>query len=393
VFDVIDLNGDKDADRASAGVLGVFIGSSLSAIVANQNLPGPEILRFVVVWLFSFAPLALVGYGIAAPDKLQALLVSLQRNVFPSYGKRMIQHEAGHFLMGHLLGLPIKGYATNAVKNAVEFYPLNDPDVGKDRANLLGFDRRTNMEADYNSEVPVSDAPYFSKDGRGAQTLEARSVFRNAKNYTDNPFLKIPSRNQPAQSWPFRGFDLGTIDRLTVVSVAGVCSEILAFGNAEGGLADVSQLRSLFTAAESELNDRDKDNIIRFAMGYTMTQLRLHLGALDAVAEVMERDGSVAECVEAIETCTNVRGNDSILGDYELRRRQKFRSDGVGILEKVLLGEKTVDTEEDRWVQGKGGGYKKEKRLINISGDDPLYIALGIALLFVAWASAGGLSL
>jgi hypothetical protein len=95
VFDLIDLNGDRDADRASAGVIGVFVASSLSAIVANENLPGPEIIRFLVVWIFSFAPLALVGYGIATPDKLQTLLVSLQRNIFPSYRKRMIQHEAG----------------------------------------------------------------------------------------------------------------------------------------------------------------------------------------------------------------------------------------------------------------------------------------------------------
>jgi hypothetical protein len=95
VFDLIDLNGDRDADRASAGVLSVFVASSLSALVANENLPGPEIIRFLVVWIFSFAPFALVGYGIATPDKLQTLLVSLQRNIFPSYRTRMIQHEAG----------------------------------------------------------------------------------------------------------------------------------------------------------------------------------------------------------------------------------------------------------------------------------------------------------
>jgi hypothetical protein len=95
VFDLIDLNGDRDADRASAGVLGVFVASSLSAIVANENLPGPEIIRFLVVWIFSFAPFALVGYGIATPENLQTLLVSLQRTIFPSYRKRMIQHEAG----------------------------------------------------------------------------------------------------------------------------------------------------------------------------------------------------------------------------------------------------------------------------------------------------------
>jgi hypothetical protein len=184
IFDVIDLNGDRDADRASAGVLGVFLASSFSAIAANQNLPGPEILRFVVVWVFSFAPLALVGYGIATPENLQALLVSIQRELFPTYGKRMIQHEAGHFLMAHLLGFPIKGYAVNAVKNAVEFYPLSDKDAGVNRAKQLGFDKPLTQRVEDFFE-PKESAPYYSKDGSGGAMVETRSVFRNAKNYSE----------------------------------------------------------------------------------------------------------------------------------------------------------------------------------------------------------------
>ena len=69
-------------------------------------------------------------------------------------------------------------------------------------------------------------------------------------------------------------------------------------------------------------------------------------------------------------------------------------SEGVQILEKLFLGERNADTEEDRLVEGKGGGFrKKKKRLIQISGDDPLYIALGISFLFLAWATSGVLTL
>ena len=57
IFDLVDTNGDRDADRAAAAVFGVFLASSLSAIAVNENLPGPEIVRFVVVWILSFAPL------------------------------------------------------------------------------------------------------------------------------------------------------------------------------------------------------------------------------------------------------------------------------------------------------------------------------------------------
>lgn len=325
VFDVIDTNGDRDADRASAAVLGVFLASTLSAIVANENLPGPEILRFVVVWALSFTPLALVGFGIASADRLQALLVSVQRQVFPIYRQRMIQHEAGHFLVAHLLGYPIKGYSTNAVKNAVEFYPLSDPDVGIERAQRLGFDRRTESTSTDDKvwvEPSSNDVPFFSKDGRGASVVQGQSVFRNAKNYSDNPLLKIAPQNQVKDSWPYRGFDHAVVDRLAAVSVAGVCAEILAFGNAEGGIADLSQLRQIFNNADPELTERDMENRIRYSIGFAMTQLRLHLGALDALAEVMDRSGTVSECVAAIEACSNVSGNDGIFGEYDIRRRQ-----------------------------------------------------------------------
>lgn len=392
IMELIELNGDKDADRSSLALLGIMVASTTSALVANQNLPGPEILRFVVVWFFSFAPLFFVGYGLATPEKLQTLLVSIQREIFPVYRKRMIQHEAGHFLMGHLLGLPVKGYATNAVKNAVEFYPLNDPNVGQNRVKQLGFTVSRNNDAVVNDVRPVqSDAPFFSKEGRGSQVVEEQSVFRNAKNYTENPFLKLPSVNEPTNSWPFRGFDDVTVDKLAAVSLAGVCAEILAFGNAEGGYADLSQLRQLFNSAQSDLDEGDMERRIRYSLGFAMTQLRLHLGVLDVLADAMERGASVAECVVIIESCPNVSGNDGVLGDYDLRRRQSFRSEGIGMVEKIFLGGKNADTEETRFVEGVGGGDKKQT--FAITGDDPLYFAIGVAFIFFAWASNGGLAL
>ena len=406
ILELIDLNGNKDADRASLAVLAVFIGSTLSALTANQNLPGPEILRFVVVWVFSFAPLVLVGYGIVTPSELQALLVKIQRTIFPVYRQRMLQHEAGHLLMSHLLGFPIERYEANAVKNAVTFYPFgNDVDAGPDRARMLGFDKGVDREeaaegggdrvpgrADFN-------APFFSPEGRGSKTLQEQSVFRREEgisqktNYT--AFLTINKSDktmEPRESWPYRGFDDKTLDQLTVISVAGVCAEILAFGNAEGGLADFNQLKQLLLAKQRDsvddepMTEREVDNRIRYALGFTMAQLRRHLGALDALADVMERGGSIAECVYAMEICPNVSGNDGIVmvDDYEQIRKKKFVNPNplVTLLERALIGEpKTADMEEDRFIEGKGGGYKKNKEPL-LTGDDPLYLAMGIATFF-----------
>ena len=129
-------------------------------------------------------------------------------------------------------------------------------------------------------------------------------------------------------------------------------------------------------------------------MGYTITQLRLHLGCLDTLAAAMDRGASVAECVSVIESCTNVRGGNGIFGDdYELSRRKEMKS-SLMIFEKLFLSPKDVDAEEDRMVQGAGGGYIKEKpKFIQITGDDPIYLAGGVACLFVAYAASGGISL
>jgi len=118
--------------------------------------------------------------------------------------------------------------------------------------------------------------------------------------------------------------------------VAGACAEILAYGNAEGGVADLLQLRQVYGAAalsrknssndgveltEAQFNDdakerrlrrsngandimkeKEMENRTRFALGFAMGLLRRHLGALDCLAEVMEKEGSVADCIIAMET-------------------------------------------------------------------------------------------
>jgi len=306
----------------------------------------------------------------------------------------MVQHEAGHFLIGHLLGLPIRGYSTNAIRNAVEFYPLSDKDVGKERASLLGFraSRRQQEEEQQESQpVLTKDKPFFSEEGRGSKTLLQQSVFRETKDYRSNPFLKLHPRDDPSTSWPYRGFDHATLDKLASISVAGVCAEILAYGTAEGGYADFAQMRELFQSAEPELDEGEIENRIRYSLGFVMGLLRRHLGVLDKLVEVMERDGDVAECVLAIESCANVRGA-SVVGDYERLRRERLQKDGVGYVERLILGrDKSVNGDDRSVIEGKGGGDKRKK--FNLTGDDPLYAALAVTVAFVAWASAGGLSL
>lgn len=92
IIDLIEQNGDRDIDRSSLAVLCVFIFGSSSAILAQQATTSlPDIFRWLLVFILCFSPLILVGYGLAVPDQLSETLVSIQREIFPSYRKRMVQ--------------------------------------------------------------------------------------------------------------------------------------------------------------------------------------------------------------------------------------------------------------------------------------------------------------
>ena len=387
------------------------------------------IYRWLLVFALCFSPLILVGYGLVVPEQLSATLIQIQRKLFPSYRKRMLQHEAGHFLVGYLLGWPVKSFEVkNSVRNAVEFYPLGDADAGPSRAKVLGFDVRKNSKYDKEDEQQgssmseESDKPYYSKDGLGGSEME-RSVFRD-ENDSAETYFALAQQDDPTTSWPFRGFDEETLDILAVISLAGACAEILSFGNAEGGVADLLQLRRIYGAAansalksesdnddtqlgtftddakkrrlrrENEkgksvgMDEREMDNRTRFALGFCLGLLRQNLGALDSLAAAMERNEKLSGCILALEECPNTSGY-TLTGDYDKIRRERFRSEqrGVGAwVEKTFLGGSvTIDVEDSSVIEGKGGGERAKG--FQLQGDDVLYAALAVSFAFFAWAS------
>ena len=274
------------------------------------------------------------------------------------------------------VGLPIKEYQANSIKNAVEFYPFADSNFGSDRAKLLGFDNRQDAqeEDDYQYDSLKSDIPFFAEGGRGDQLLD-RSVFRDSSTKDRFAASKLPNKVRPKSVWPYRGFDPKLVDKFTVISLAGVCSEIISYGNAEGGFADLSQLKQLFYNAELELSEREMDNRIKYAISFGIAQLKLNLGVLDDLVKIMERDGSVTECCLAIEQSMNMHG---ITGaEYEQKRKEQITND-VGLFERIIFFRDTSTSNQS---------------LINLEGDDPFYIAGALAFSFFIWASNGGLTL
>lgn len=200
------------------------------------------------------------------PPYTRSTAAQVQRLVLPKYRTRMLRHEAGHFLVGYLCGLPVEAYTANAVRNAVQFWALADRGGQRRAAAQLGFD--TNVAGAYQDgggdgsggggggsgsrgrDNPLENKPLLGRDGVPPELPGSGSPADRVQGFFEpggrgNPVVvEIEERLDPRGTWPFpRGIDHDTIDRLAAVSLAGVVSELLEYGDGEGGFADLSQLQ------------------------------------------------------------------------------------------------------------------------------------------------------
>ena len=118
--DVIGVYGSAQADKIAAVTMGVIFGAMASATVAQAWCPGPDIVRFSVVWALASVPYGFLTLGIQLPGLVQTLITRSYVVLFPSYRMRLLRHEAGHMLVGHLLGLPCAAVAANSAAAAVQ---------------------------------------------------------------------------------------------------------------------------------------------------------------------------------------------------------------------------------------------------------------------------------
>jgi hypothetical protein len=162
------------------------IAAIAGAIVAWQALELDQFQLFSAVVAFIF-----VGTldQIATGGSIEALLLdSLGRLLSSKYRERVALHESGHFLVSYLIGILPKSYT------------------------LSSFDAA------------------FHRTHGSLQPQQAGTTF------VDYDFQEeIKSGKLSAQS----------LNRFSCVALAGVASEYLTYGIAEGGLADIQQLDSL----------------------------------------------------------------------------------------------------------------------------------------------------
>ncbi|KAG2424201.1 hypothetical protein HXX76_014734 [Chlamydomonas incerta] len=190
---------------------------------------------------------AFAGVAVLTADQVanggggEALLVdTLGRLLRPqTYGARVAAHEAGHMLVAYLVGLLPRAYTLSSLDAFLRYRALN-----------------------------IQAGTRFCDSDFAAEVAGGR--------------LKASS-----------------LDRYTCVALAGVVTEYLQYGVAEGGLGDVRQLDDMFRALG--FTQKKADAEVRWAVLNTAELLRRHSALHAELAAAMARGASVGQCIALIE--------------------------------------------------------------------------------------------
>ncbi|XP_028780832.1 uncharacterized protein LOC114749167 [Neltuma alba] len=172
------------------------------------------------------------------------LLDTVGHTFSQKYHNRVIQHEAGHFLIAYLVGILPKGYTL------------------------------TSLDA-------------LKKEG--SLNVQAGTAF------VDLEFVEEVNTGKVSAT---------TLNRFSCIALAGVATEYLIYGIAEGGLDDIRKLDSLLKSLG--FTQKKADSEVRWSVLNTVLLLRRHEGARAKLAEAMSSGKSVGSCIEVIENSIDV---------------------------------------------------------------------------------------
>ncbi|ESW31752.1 hypothetical protein PHAVU_002G264700 [Phaseolus vulgaris] len=213
--------------RNDAAFLFTVVGTTgFFAVLAGQ-LPGDW--GFFVPYLIGSISLVVLAVGSISPGLLQAAISSFS-SLFPDYQERIARHEAAHFLIAYLLGLPILGYSL---------------DIGKEHVNLI-----------------------------------------------DDRLEKLIYSGQ---------LDAKELDRLAVVSMAGLAAEGLTYDKVIGQSADLFTLQRFLNRTKPPLSKDQQQNLTRWAVLFAASLLKNNKVLHEALMEAMAKKASVLECIQTIE--------------------------------------------------------------------------------------------
>ncbi|XP_020206860.1 uncharacterized protein LOC109791905 [Cajanus cajan] len=213
--------------RNDAAFLFTVVGTTGFLGVLAGQLPGDW--GFFVPYLIGSISLVVLAVGSISPGLLQAAIGSFS-SFFPDYQERIARHEAAHFLVAYLLGLPILGYSL---------------DIGKEHVNLI--------------------------DERLEKLLYSGQI------------------------------DAKELDKLAVVSMAGLAAEGLTYDKVVGQSADLFTLQRFINRTKPQLSKDQQQNLTRWAVLFAASLLKNNTVIHEALMAAMAKKASVLECIQAIE--------------------------------------------------------------------------------------------
>ncbi|CAL1356311.1 unnamed protein product [Linum trigynum] len=171
-----------------------------------------------------------------------------------------LQHEAGHFLVGYLIGVLPQNYQVPSVEDLRQ----NEVFV-KSKIEFPGFGFLT---------------------GVGPEILR-----RN---------LPIAKRRGTAAAMVNRRVSSKTLNAFSCVMLGGLVAEYLAFGYSQGHLTDLQKLHN--TIKWLEMEESKVEFQIKWAALNTIFILHSHQQARERLVEAMADGQSVGVCIDAIES-------------------------------------------------------------------------------------------
>ncbi|ONK73949.1 uncharacterized protein A4U43_C03F1240 [Asparagus officinalis] len=216
--------------RNDAAFLFTVVGTTGFLGVLAGQLPGDW--GFFVPYLVGSISLVVLAVGSVSPGLLQAAIGGFS-TFFPDYQERIARHEAAHFLVAYLTGLPILGYSL---------------DIGKEHVNLI-----------------------------------------------DDRLQKLIYSGQ---------LDAKELDRLAVVSMAGLAAEGLKYDKVVGQSADLFSLQRFINRSKPPIGKEQQQNLTRWAVLFGASLLKTNATTHEALMAAMSKKASVLECIKAIESAS-----------------------------------------------------------------------------------------
>ncbi|MGD2182333.1 ATP-dependent Zn protease [Lusitaniella coriacea] len=190
----------------------------------------PAVLTFCVLGIVTVDTLGLKGRG-------ATLLLDGLARFSPEYRDRAVYHEAGHFLVAYLLGIPVKGYTLSAWETLKQGQP-----------------------------------------GIGGVVVETENLFEGVLSPLELQLL---------------------LDRLCTVWMAGIAAEVLRYERAEGGKEDRQQITNalvFFGRSASESPRKQQWGQLK-----AKTLIEKHRNAYEALVRGMIERKPVPECYRLIQ--------------------------------------------------------------------------------------------